>query len=270
MLQQLYSRERIARETELESVVSKVKEAFVAKHQDKVQMPSKIYLTFDEFNGDLRTMPAYIPSFDLATVKIVNAHPENPSRHNLPTVMALVAAINPETGQPLAVLDGSEITALRTAAASALSTRCFAPDGSTVLGLFGTGAQAPYQIEGQLNEINFDRIILHDIDTDSARELKEWVEARHPDISVVIAEEPEELIEQCDVINSLTPSKSPLIESFTELSKPVLLNALGADSHDKQEWPDRILNHFKIVVDDWEQASHSGEISQRVAAGNFT
>lgn len=269
MNQLLFSRSIIADEMPLPEVTSRVEEAFVAKARDQVQMPSKLYLFFEEYSGDLRTMPAYIPAFELSTVKIVNAHPDNPAEHDLPTVMALIVAVDPETGRPKAILDGTEITALRTAAASALSTRLFAPDNSKTLGLIGAGEQSYYQVEGQLGEVSFREILVYDKNRDNASDLQNWIQENYPSTTAKLAREPEILLRDCDVINSLTPVTSPLVSSLESCDKPLLINAMGADSHEKQEWPSTIQDYFRLVVDDWEQASHSGEISGLVESGQL-
>lgn len=269
MTQSLYSREQIAAELSLPDVVENVRRAFVEKYNDRVQMPAKNYLYFDDYNGDLRTMPAHVPAFGLASVKIVNAHPDNPANHDLPTVMALLVAIDPETGYPRAVLDGTELTALRTAAASALATRVFAPDDSLVLGLLGAGGQARYQLRGQLSERNFETVIVYDIDEQNVRSLIEWLNEAHPGVDGVTAQAPEDVFARSDVINSLTPSGDPLLQEVPERTGPVLINALGADAPEKREWPDEILQSASIVIDDWDQASHSGEISQLVENGTL-
>ncbi|HNB03696.1 MAG TPA: ornithine cyclodeaminase family protein, partial [Methanoregulaceae archaeon] len=91
-----------------------VEEAFAEHGRGRVQMPPKLYVTFD--HGDFRTMPAYIPSLSLAGVKIVNVHPGNP-RIGFPTVMALLIILDPGTGIPVAILNATTLTDLRTGAA---------------------------------------------------------------------------------------------------------------------------------------------------------
>jgi alanine dehydrogenase len=76
--------------------------AFKQKGLGRVQMPAKVYLTYDRYNGDLRTMPSYLEELDISAVKIVNVHPDNPSKNKLPTVMAVIVLIEPSKGFPLA------------------------------------------------------------------------------------------------------------------------------------------------------------------------
>lgn len=87
-----------------------VEEAFREYGEGRVQMPPKVYVTFDK--GDFRTMPAYLPGIGIAGVKVVNVHPENPTI-GLPTVMALTVVLDPATGMPEAVLNATRLTDLR-------------------------------------------------------------------------------------------------------------------------------------------------------------
>ncbi len=269
--QALYSRDAVRRGLPLEPLVDAVEEAFVAHARGAVQMPAKNYLTFPSHDGDLRTMPAYVPAMDLATVKVVNAHPNNPARHDLPTVMALLVAVDPATGTPRALMDATEITTLRTAAASALATRVMAPADADVLGLIGAGAQGMYQVRGQLMVRDFRRLLIHDRDPDRARALADEVGAEFPDLTVTVVDEVGALLEQAGVINSLTPTRSPLVPDLRpdSLSETLHVNAMGADAPGKQEWPASLLEACEVVVDDWEQASHSGEISGAVDDGRL-
>jgi alanine dehydrogenase len=86
-------------------------------------------------------MPSYIPSLDVAGVKIVNVHPEN-RRLGLPTVMALMILLDPPTGEPIAVMNATALTDLRTGASAAVATRALSPVRSGSIGIIGSGRQA--------------------------------------------------------------------------------------------------------------------------------
>jgi alanine dehydrogenase len=104
----------------------------------KVQMPPKSYLYFKKHNGDLRTMPSFMEEQDIAGVKIVNVHPDNREK-GLPTVMAVVVLNSTETGAPLAIMDGTYLTDMRTGAAGGVAAKYLARRDSKVVGMVGTG-----------------------------------------------------------------------------------------------------------------------------------
>jgi len=100
-----------------------IEKAFMLYGKEKVQMLPKVYLSFDK--GDLRCMPAYLPSLKAAGVKNVNAHPGN---KDLPAVMATITFVDPDTGFPMAIMDGTHITKMRTGAAGAVAAKYSALD----------------------------------------------------------------------------------------------------------------------------------------------
>jgi len=106
---------------DMADVISAVEEAFIAWVEGKASMPPKSYLVVEK--GDFRAMPAAVPG--AAGVKWVNVHTQNPAR-GLPTVIGIIILSDPETAYPLAVMDATEITAYRTAAAAAVASKFLA------------------------------------------------------------------------------------------------------------------------------------------------
>ncbi len=133
----LITRSEVKKALTMADAVAAVEAAFRAYGDGKVQMPPKVYLGFEK--GDLRSMPAYLPELGLAGVKNVNVHSANT---DLPTVMATMTLFDPETGFPLAVLDGTYLTAVRTGAAGGIAAKYLAREDSTVAAFVGAGRQA--------------------------------------------------------------------------------------------------------------------------------
>ena len=109
------SREEVKSLLTMTDVMDSVEDAFLQHSLQNVQMPPKIYLDFLKYGGDLRAMPAYLEKQDIGGVKIVNVHPNNPNK-GLPTVMAVLIINDPSTGAPLAIMDATYLTDLRTGA----------------------------------------------------------------------------------------------------------------------------------------------------------
>jgi alanine dehydrogenase len=110
----------------MEDVIVAVEDAFRYKGEGKVQMPPKVYLDFPRYGGDLRTMPSYVEALDIFAVKIVNSHPNNFKEHGMRTVMGTLLLIDPRTGAPLAFMDATYLTGMRTGAASAVASKYLA------------------------------------------------------------------------------------------------------------------------------------------------
>lgn len=263
--QTLYSNETVESNLTIEETIKAVRAAFKAFGKNDAQMPPKNYLYFNEFNGDLRSMPAYLPNFDYATVKTVNAHPQNVKR-DLPTVMAMVIVIDPESGAPVSVLGGAALTALRTAAASALATDQFARSDVRTLGLLGTGGQARDQLKGQLTVRSFERVVLYDLDEGTLRNFSNFIAEQWPSLKVTKCSNPRTVVEESDVVLSLTPSQKPIVEEVN-LPDPIHINAMGADAPEKREWGENVIRECEVIVDSWDQAKHSGEISELAEEG---
>ncbi len=130
---------------DMHSTIEAVEKGFRQHGLKKVQMPPKSYLYFQKYNGDLRTMPVYMEEEDIAGVKIVNVHPDNHQK-GLPTVMAVIVLNSTPTGAPLAIMDGTFITDMRTGAAGGVAAKYLARKNSYVVGMVVVGDQARTQL----------------------------------------------------------------------------------------------------------------------------
>ena len=252
----------------MDEVMAAVEEAFKEKGLGRVQMPAKTYLFYRKYNGDLRTMPAYMENLDISTVKIVNIHPENPVKHGLPTVMAVIVLVDPKTGYPLAIMDGTHITSMRTGAAGGIAAKYLARKNSKVIGLIGAGRQARTQIMA-LTALyrELDEVRIYSKFKDESERLAEETSKLYSGISQVIAvETAEEAVRDADIVVTTTPSTQPIVMDGW-VSSGTHFNCIGADAPGKEELDPQILKRAKIVVDDWEQASHSGEINVPLSKG---
>ena len=244
----------------MSEALAAVEEAFRAYAEGRAQMPPKPYLHFDK--GDLRTMPAYLPGLGLATVKNVNVHPGN---KDLPAVMATLTLFDPDTGFALAVMDGTYLTAMRTGAAGGIAARHLAREGSAVAAFVGAGRQAETQLEALLATVpTVRRVLVYDLDAEKARRFAVRVSQTHGVEASPAALEA--AVAAADVVVTVTPARAPVVRK--EFVRPgTHINAIGADAPGKQELDVAILQSAKVVVDNWEQASHGGEINVAVSRG---
>ena len=245
----------------MKEVVDGVETAFKAYAEREVQMPAKEYLFFHE--GDLRIMPCYIRSTEEAGVKCVNVHPKNPLEQKLPTVMAIIELVNPETGFPMAVMDGTLVTDMRTGAAAGVATKYLAKPDSDVLGIIGAGKQACTQLMA-LNEVMDIQKAKVFCRTCSTRTNFAKTASEKYGFDVEAVDSAEEAVKNVDVVVTTTPSRKPLIKADW-ISPGTHINAMGADAPSKQELETRLLLKSKIIIDSWAQASHSGEINVPVS-----
>jgi ornithine cyclodeaminase/alanine dehydrogenase-like protein (mu-crystallin family) len=126
---------------DLRELIDAVGSAMADLSAGRASVPNRVAAMVSERQGLLGAMPGYVPSLGALTAKLVTLFPQN-SGGPLPTHQALIGAFDPETGEPVAVMDGTAITALRTGAGAALSTRLLAREDAHVLAIIGTGVQA--------------------------------------------------------------------------------------------------------------------------------
>jgi ornithine cyclodeaminase len=181
-------------------------DALADAHRDlsagEASMPPRIAAMVQERQGLLGVMPAYLPSAGLAC-KLVTLFPQNTDRH---THQAVIVVFDPENGTPLALMDGTYITATRTAAASALATRLLAREDAQVLALLGTGVQARSHARALPRVRTFTEIRIASRDRAKAEALAEEIGPHARAVSSY-----EEAIRSADVVAATTHSTEPIV-----------------------------------------------------------
>ncbi len=206
-------------------------------------------------------MPAYLPALGIAGVKIVNVHPHNRTR-GLPTVMALTVIIDVETGVPQAIVNATELTAMRTGASGAIAARHLSPRQSVTLGVIGAGRQAEALVEATAAALTIEGILAWSRTEKSA----EAFAARYADYNTRAV--PIERACDCDVLFTTTPSEKPLVMADW-VCEGTHISAIGADAPGKQELGPALLLKAEVFVDDPVQAIHSGEVNVPISTGLY-
>ena len=249
----------------MNEVLNVVEQVFKEKALGRVQMPPKMYVYFESFNGDLRVMPSYVETFGISAVKVVNVHPDN-RRYNLPTVMATIILVDPKTGAPLAIMGGTWITAMRTGAASGVATKHLSRKGSNKLALIGAGVQAVTQMMAMALVMKLKEVRVYDISDEAKINFVKKLSSEYPDVKIYATRSVQEAVEGVDVVATITPSRKPIVENDW-IKAGTHIGAIGADAPGKEELDPAILQRAKIVVDDLEQSRHSGEINVPLEKG---
>jgi ornithine cyclodeaminase/alanine dehydrogenase-like protein (mu-crystallin family) len=232
-----------------------VRDAFVAHARGEWSMPPKVYVT-NYPAGDFRAMPALGGGH--ALLKWVTSFPGNPAR-GLPTVTGLVLLSDAEDGRLLAVLDAAAVTALRTAAAAVVAAEALRRSDATSYAVVGTGVNGAET--ARLLAARGIRPLVWDVDETRRRAVAERVGAD-------VAPSAEEAL-TCDVVVTVTPGSDPLYE-VGSLRPGQHVSLMGADGPGKAEVAVDELVRARLFCDDWEQASHGGELTGAVEAGLVT
>jgi len=256
---------------EIKKVIDVVERAFFDYGRGKVQMPPKLYLNFKKFNGDLRIMPSFSETLEMVGTKLVNVHPGNSrlrrsfdgqKKIRLKTVMAVIALNDPKTGLPLALMDATYITALRTGAGGAVAAKYLAKKEAKSLGVVGAGVQALFQVLAISKVRKLKEVVVYDIKKEAIKNLAKLLAKEKIKIKKGTLKE----ACQKEIVSTTTPVKKPIVKKEWILPG-THINAVGADAQGKEELEPDILKKAKVVVDCWDQTNHSGEINVPLAKG---
>jgi alanine dehydrogenase len=232
--------------------IERVRAALIRHHAGEWVMPAKVYLDSPPF-GDFRAMPAR--GDGLALLKWITSFPGNPGR-GLPTVTGVICLSDATTGEPLMLLDARSVTALRTGAVAAVATAALAGADAREVGIIGCGLHGAWTARclaaaGYGPGVCFDQVV------SAAQRLAEelrWRVGTRSEAS------------RCPIVCCVTPGASIVIEAG-DLHAGMHLNMLGADGAGKAEASLSAVASCALFCDEWEQASHGGELTGAVDAG---
>ena len=212
-------------------------------------------------------MPAYLPDSRTTTLKVVSVYPDN-RLLGLPTIMAVVAVLDADTGKPLALMDGTYLTALRTGAASGAATDLLARKEARVLGLFGAGAQGRTQLEAVCTVRAIEEVKVFDPNRDAAHRLVAEMAGMKPvPRRIIISESPTQTVKDADVVVTATTSRQPVFDG-TQIGPGTHINAIGAYTPEMREIDENVVGKAKIVVDSREGClAEAGDLIMAIQSG---
>jgi alanine dehydrogenase len=235
--------------------IERVREGFVEYAGGEWQMPPKVYL--DSYpHGDFRAMPA--KGAGLAILKWVTSFPRNPEA-GLPVVLGMICVSSVTDGVPLALVDVRSVTALRTGAVAAVAAQELAREDAETVGILGCGLHGAWAARC-LAAAEYGPGLCYDPNPEAAGRLAGelgWEAGSREDALA------------CDVVTCVTPGYEPVVLE-QDLRPGLHLNMLGADGPGKAEAEVAAVTNAELFCDDWEQASHGGELTGAVGAGLVT
>jgi ornithine cyclodeaminase/alanine dehydrogenase-like protein (mu-crystallin family) len=229
-------------------LIPALEKALINFSAGKVTQPVRSVIKIDPPGGFLGLMPALTP--DGLGLKVVTFYPSNAER-GIPTHMATIFLVDPQTGAPLAMMDGRLITEMRTAAASAAATNLLASPGAKVLAILGSGVQARSHVEALRLVRNFEEIRVWSPTHEHAERFAKEISAK--------AMSAEEAVRGADVVVTVTNSKVPILRGAW-LKSGCHVNAVGACRPDWRELDDEAMRNV-VFVDSREGAmKESGDV----------
>ncbi len=242
----------------MSEAINAVREAYSSFARGGVQMPPVQHLDIHKYNGEVDVKSGFIEDFRLIGTKIATGFYDNVKK-GLPPGIAVIVLLDLETSMPLAIMDGTYITAYRTGAAGAVAASVLARKDSQKVGILGAGTQGRMQLLALRELFDIQSVKIWDIDRGMANTYRDWM-TKDLSIDIHVVDTPDEVVPDSDILVTATPSRNALIKADS-VHEGLHINAIGADGPGKQELDPEILTRVsKIVVDSLEQCRKIGEI----------
>jgi alanine dehydrogenase len=239
----------VCRAVTMAEAIDAVREAYIQLSAGQAIVPLRTPVPVEKRNGVTLFMPAYLASSDALAAKIVSVFPGNLEK-GLPTIHAVVIVVDAETGRPVALMDGTYLTALRTGAASGVATELLARPDARVAAIFGAGAQARTQLEAVCTVRRIEQAWVYDVSLEAAAAYATEMKGRGAPIpaDVRVADSPAQAVRRADVICTATTSTTPVFPD-AGLKPGVHVNGIGAYTPEMQEVPAETVARARVVVD---------------------
>jgi alanine dehydrogenase len=233
-----------------------VEDVFRAYGEGRVAPPQSLGVHVDGGTYHVKAAVA-----DVFAAKVNANFPANPARHGLPLIQGVIVLMDAENGTLLAILDSTLVTALRTAAATAIAAKYLARDDASSLAIVGCGAQARAHVDALRRVRPITAIYACDIDTAAAARFAEETGADVVSLAEAVA--------QSDIVVTCTPSRAPILD-VEHLHEGLFIAGVGADNPEKHEISPALLQRSIVVADILEQAATMGDLQHAIAAGVMT
>ena len=231
-----------------------VEDALKLQSQRKVTFPSKSILDLGERErGRINAMPAYVAGdYEMCGIKWIAGFPGNPRNHGIPRAHALTILNDSDTGVPVAVMDATYLSAMRTGAATGVGVKYLARPNSRCLGIIGCGIQSRTQLMAVAEVLpGIERVQAYDLSKEAAERFCRWISTRYG-IEAFAADGAEGAVRGADVVITATVADEPIVrESW--LKEGVLCVHIGSYQEEEEAV---ILSADKIVVDNWPELIH--------------
>jgi ornithine cyclodeaminase/alanine dehydrogenase-like protein (mu-crystallin family) len=250
---------------EVERVIEAVADAFAAYSGGRTQTPLRVGVEPPGTDGVLLAMPCAVQEPPALGAKIVSVFRGNAAR-GLPTVTSTYVFSDYQSGAPLAIMDGGYLTAIRTAAGSAVATRELARADARTLGVFGTGVQARFHVETIRRVRRLERVLVCGTSPDTSTEFAEWVSSTTGLAARAAA--PEET-SAADIVAACTTSMTPVVAD-DHVADGAHVNAVGSFTPTTRELPTALVARARVYVDTRSgTASEAGDLILAAAESDF-
>lgn len=251
----------------MEECIDAVETAMIAASSGEVVMPPRLFSPLFDNSGFLGLMPGSASHPAVYGAKLVSLHPANPAK-GLPAIQGFVVLFDHATGTPVALIEGAEVTAMRTAAASGLATKLLSRPEARSHGIMGAGVQAITHIDAVNAVRPIDKIVIWGRSLEKAEALAA-AETKRTGRAVRASADPRD-IAACDIISCVTGSATPILKGEW-LAPGAHVNLVGSHTPNAREADSMLMKSAAIYVDLMAAAlKEAGDILIPIGEGLFT
>jgi ornithine cyclodeaminase len=254
----------------MQEAIEGMKEAFAQLSAGMASVPLRSRIDIEKHAASTLFMPAHLIESDELAVKIVSVFPRN-SEKSLPTIHAIVIAVDASTGQPTAILEGGRITAIRTGAGSGAATDMLARSDAKTVAIYGSGVQARTQLEAVCAVREIEAVWVFSIDQDGTQQfVKEMSGYGTIPADILIARDAQEPLATADIICTATTSSIPVFEGAA-LRPGTHINAIGSFTPEMQELDSETVRRARVFVDSKPAAlTEAGDLMVPLESGEIS
>lgn len=250
-----------------ELAAAAVRDAYVAFCSGRAELLPIQSLNIPENKCEIDFKSGYDLDEQIVCTKIAGGFRDNPVSYGLPTGLALICLINAQSGVPVCVMDGTLITAYRTAAAGALSASLLARPESSCVTVFGTGTQSKMQVLALSRLFNLSEV--HVCGIEAVDDYIKTMQNNLPDTNFSAAKSAQEAVLMADIIITATVSTGALLDAAW-VKPGTHITAVGCDAPGKQELDPALFKNAIIVNDSIEECVKRGETQHAIRQGVIT
>lgn len=230
--------------------------AFRDTAEGRVDVPQRIHINHGA--NTLLMMPCIAE--DYFSTKLVSVFPEN-LKKNKPVIIGTVILNDGKTGEPLAALDGSKLTAMRTAAVGSIGIKYLSPENTASLGIIGLGIQGFHQALFACWQRPIKKLYILDRNISIMKRFRERFNAFYSDIKVILCRNASELCDASDIIITATGSQHSVVPDEDKWWKGKTLIGIGSYKPDMREFPDEIIGDLDMIfIDIMHGISETGDL----------
>ncbi len=262
MQMRILSATDVAAAVDMKAAIEAMREGFSALSRGDAEAPLRVALETPD--GVHLFMPGQIRTSGTAGAKIVSVNPGNTAR-GLPAIHAVVLVLDPVTGRPLSLMDGTWMTALRTGAAGGLAADVLARPDATCVALFGASVQARTQLEAVRCVRDIEEVRIVSLETAASARLANELDG----VRTVVVDNPSQAIRGADIVIAATNSRTPVFDgSIVEPGTHV--TGIGSFTPDMREVDTALVRRARVIVDQREAAlAEAGDLIGPIVDGDL-